>query len=105
MNIAIYRDGKQLYAHSYGVANLELSQANDARRVYPIGSVSKQFVGYCIQLLAHQGKLSVTNDVRRSDGAWLRRQPGELPTLKARSVEEYQNRRSGPHPRSLHVQC
>jgi CubicO group peptidase (beta-lactamase class C family) len=65
MNIAIFRDGKQIYVHSYGMANLELSRPNDARLVYPIGSVSKQFVGYCIQLLAGEGKLSLMDDVRR----------------------------------------
>jgi len=65
MNIAIFRDGKPIYAHSYGMANLELSQPNDARLVYPIGSISKQFTGYCIQLLAREGKLSLSDDVRR----------------------------------------
>jgi CubicO group peptidase (beta-lactamase class C family) len=65
MNIGIFRDGKQVYAHSYGMANLEMPQPNDARLVYPIGSISKQFVGYCIQLLASEGKLSLTDDVRR----------------------------------------
>lgn len=65
MNMAIFHDGKQVYAHSYGMANLEMSQPNDARLVYPIGSISKQFVGYCIQLLASEGKLSLADDVRR----------------------------------------
>lgn len=65
MNIAILRDGKELYAHSYGMANLELSRPNEVGLVYPIGSVSKQFVGYCIQLLASEGKLALTDDVRR----------------------------------------
>ena len=65
MNIAILRDGKQLYTHSYGMANLELSRPNNVSLVYPIGSVSKQFVGYCIQLLASEGKLALTDDVRR----------------------------------------
>jgi CubicO group peptidase (beta-lactamase class C family) len=65
MNIAIFHGGKSVYVHSYGMANLELSQRNDARLVYPIGSISKQFVGYCIQLLASDGKLSLADDVRR----------------------------------------
>jgi CubicO group peptidase (beta-lactamase class C family) len=65
MNIAVFRDGKQIYAHSYGMANLELSQRNEAMLVYPLGSVSKQFVGYCIQLLASEGRLVLTEDVRR----------------------------------------
>lgn len=64
MNIAVFRDGKQVFAHSYGMANLELSQPNDTRLVYPIGSISKQFVGYCIQLLTSEGKLSLTDDIR-----------------------------------------
>ncbi|HZY62778.1 MAG TPA: serine hydrolase domain-containing protein [Edaphobacter sp.] len=65
MSVAIFRNGKQLYAHSYGMANLELSQPNKATLRYPIGSISKQFAGYCIQLLASEGKLSLSDDVRR----------------------------------------
>ena len=65
MNIAVFRDGKPVYAQGYGMASLGLSQPNNARLVYPIGSISKQFVGYCIQLLASEGKLSLTDGVRR----------------------------------------
>jgi CubicO group peptidase (beta-lactamase class C family) len=65
MSVAIFRNGKQLYTHSYGMANLELSQPNRATLIYPLGSISKQFTGYCIQLLASEGKLSLSDDVRR----------------------------------------
>lgn len=65
MSIAIFRNGKQLYVHSYGMANLELLQPNKPTLIYPIGSISKQFTGYCIQLLASEGKLSLSDDVRR----------------------------------------
>ena len=64
MNIAVWRDGKRIYSRSFGMANLEFSQPNDAKLVYPIGSISKQFVGYCIQLLASEGELALRDDAR-----------------------------------------
>lgn len=65
MSVAVFRNGKQLYIHSYGMADLELSQPNKATLIYPIGSISKQFAGHCIQFLASEGKLSLSDDVRR----------------------------------------
>ncbi len=65
MTVAVYRNGKPLYVRGYGLANVELSRPNGPDVIYPIGSISKQFTAFCIQLLAQEGKLSLQDDVRR----------------------------------------
>jgi CubicO group peptidase (beta-lactamase class C family) len=64
-NVLVLKDGQELYAASYGMANLELSRRNTPELVYPIGSLSKQFTAYGIQLLVQEGKLALSDDVRR----------------------------------------
>jgi CubicO group peptidase (beta-lactamase class C family) len=63
--LGVYRDGKILYARGYGMANLELGVANTPQTVFDIGSTSKQFSAFAIQLLAREGKLSLDDDVRK----------------------------------------
>lgn len=65
MNVLVLRDGKQIYSHSFGMANLELSKSNDPASVYAVGSLTKQFTAYCVHLLAQEGKLALTDDVRK----------------------------------------
>ncbi len=47
------------------MANLELGVANTPQTVFDIGSTSKQFSAFAIQLLAREGKLSLDDDVRK----------------------------------------
>jgi CubicO group peptidase (beta-lactamase class C family) len=63
--LGVYRDGRIEYARGYGMANLELAVANTAQTVFDIGSTSKQFAAFSIQLLAREGKLSLDDDVRK----------------------------------------
>ena len=63
--LAVLRDGKIAYAHGYGMANLEHAIPIGARTVFDIGSTSKQFTATCIALLEQDGKLGVTDDVRK----------------------------------------
>ena len=63
--VGVYRDGRILYARGYGMANLELGVPNTPRTVFDIGSISKQFTATAILLLAQEGKLSLTDDVRK----------------------------------------
>src|SRR6202043_3156051 len=63
--LAVYRDGKIIYAKGYGLANLEENVAITPQSVFDIGSTSKQFTAASILLLAKQGKLSVHDDVRK----------------------------------------
>ena len=63
--LAVYRDGKILYAKGYGLANIEESVAINPQSVFDIGSTSKQFTAAAIILLEKQGKLAVNDDVRK----------------------------------------
>jgi CubicO group peptidase (beta-lactamase class C family) len=63
--LGIYRDGAIVYARGYGMANLELGVANSAQTVFDIGSTSKQFTAFAIQLLAQEKKLSLDDDIRK----------------------------------------
>lgn len=66
-SLGVYRDGRIVYARGYGMANLELGVANSPHTVFDIGSTSKQFTAFSIQLLAREGKLSLDDDIRK----WL----------------------------------
>jgi len=63
--LAVYRDGKIIYAKGYGLANIEEDVAITPQSVFDIGSTSKQFTAASILLLEKQGKLSVNDDVRK----------------------------------------
>ena len=63
--LGVYRDGKMLYAKGYGLANIEESVQITPQSVFDIGSTSKQFTAASILLLEKQGKLSVSDDVRK----------------------------------------
>jgi CubicO group peptidase (beta-lactamase class C family) len=63
--LAIYRDGKIMYAKGYGLANIEENVAITPQSVFDIGSTSKQFTAASILLLEKEGKLSVNDDVRK----------------------------------------
>lgn len=63
--VGVYRDGRILYARGYGMANLELGVPNTPRTVFDIGSISKEFTATAVVLLAQEGKLSLSDDVRK----------------------------------------
>ena len=59
------RDGKPLYTHGYGSANLEYDVPITPASIFESGSVAKQFTAAAIVLLAQDGKLSLDDDIRR----------------------------------------
>lgn len=63
--LAIIQDGEIVYKKGYGLANLEHDIPNTPATVYDIASISKQFVAFCVLLLAHRGRLSLDDDVRK----------------------------------------
>ena len=63
--IGIVRNDSLLYSKGYGAANLEYGIPNSPETIYHMASVSKQFTAYCILLLAKEGKLNLTDDVRQ----------------------------------------
>jgi CubicO group peptidase (beta-lactamase class C family) len=63
--VAILRDGKTIYQHCYGMADLENSVPISPSSVFNVGSMAKQFTAFCVLLLAEEGKLALDDDVRK----------------------------------------
>ena len=59
------RDGRVLYTHGYGLANLEYGVPITDTSIFESGSVAKQFTAAAIVLLAQDGKLSLDDDIRK----------------------------------------
>lgn len=57
--VAVLRGGKLVFAKGYGRANLELAAPVNAKTVFRIGSLTKQFTAAAVLLLAEQGKLKI----------------------------------------------
>ena len=62
--LAVTRDGEIIYKQGYGTANLEYDIPITTGTIFDIASVSKQFAGFAIATLAHEGKLSLDDDIR-----------------------------------------
>ncbi|MYC74738.1 beta-lactamase family protein [Candidatus Poribacteria bacterium] len=62
--LAIVREGEVIYKRGYGMANLEYDIPITTRTIFDIASVSKQFAGFAIATLSHEGKLSLNDDIR-----------------------------------------
>ncbi|MCY4265017.1 MAG: serine hydrolase [Gammaproteobacteria bacterium] len=63
--VAYLENGNVLFSKAYGLANLEHEIVWTTDTVSDLGSVSKQFTGMAIALLAEQGKLSLDDDIRQ----------------------------------------
>jgi len=63
--VAIGQAGKPVLARAYGQADLEHHAPNTPETVFEAGSVSKQFTAAAVLLLAQDGKLSLSDDVRK----------------------------------------
>ena len=64
ISVGIQHNGEILLARGYGFADLENRVPATAHTVYRIGSVTKQFTGAAIMLLAEDGLLDVEEDFR-----------------------------------------
>ena len=63
--VAVSLDGKLIYNKAFGMANLEHTVPNTTATIFEAGSVSKQFVAASVLLLAKEGRLSLSDDVRK----------------------------------------
>ena len=63
--VAVSQNGKLVVNKAYGSADLEREVPITANTVFDAGSIRKQFVAAAILLLAEEGKLSLTDDVRK----------------------------------------
>jgi CubicO group peptidase (beta-lactamase class C family) len=63
--LSVMRDGRIIYSHGYGMADLDHDVTITPSTVFHVASMSKQFTAASIVLLAQQGKLSLDDDVRK----------------------------------------
>lgn len=63
--LAVVKDGKIVYSRGYGQASLEYGIPIKPGTVFHSASLSKQFTGFAIQLLAQEGKLSLDDPVKK----------------------------------------
>ncbi|WP_224484512.1 serine hydrolase domain-containing protein [Robertkochia aurantiaca] len=63
--VGIVQNGELIFAKGYGMADLEHDVKITSSSVFYIGSVSKQFVTFCILLLEEQGKLDLDVPIQR----------------------------------------
>ena len=56
--LAVVNEGRIVYQHGYGMANLELGVAITPQSVFDIGSVSKEITAMAMLLLVEDGKVS-----------------------------------------------
>src|SRR6185369_14057308 len=63
--VGLGRDGRAVYTHGYGMANLEYNVPITESTVLESGSVAKQFTAAAVVLLAQDRKLSLDDDIRK----------------------------------------
>ncbi len=68
--VGIFKDGRIIYTRGYGIANLEYALPWTPQAPSRIGSISKQFIGMCIAILAEQGKISLDDNIRKYIPDW-----------------------------------
>ena len=63
--VSVMRDGRVVYAHGYGSANLEYDIPITPSSVFHVASISKQFTAMAVALLVSEGRVSWDDDIRR----------------------------------------
>jgi CubicO group peptidase (beta-lactamase class C family) len=63
--VGIAQKGKTILEKAYGLANLEFDIPNTPSTIFESGSVAKQFTAAAILLLEQDGKLKLTDDIRK----------------------------------------
>ena len=63
--VAVSQNGKLVVNRAYGAADLERDVALSPNSIFDIGSVRKQFVAAAVLVLVEDGKLALTDDIRK----------------------------------------
>jgi CubicO group peptidase (beta-lactamase class C family) len=63
--VGVAQNGKTILEKAYGLANLEFDIPNTPSTIFESGSVAKQFTAAAILLLEQDGKLKLTDDIRK----------------------------------------
>ena len=77
VSVLVLRNGKAVVRRSYGFADLERRTAATPQTNYRLASVTKQFTAASVLLLAQQGKLSISDRLKR----WLPSLPSALDSV------------------------
>ncbi len=62
--VGVVQDGRLTHARGYGMGNLDLGVPLSPRSVFYLASVSKQFTAAAVLVAAHEGHLSLDDEVR-----------------------------------------
>lgn len=63
--LAVITDGQIIYKRGYGMAKLEDGIVMTPSKIFDIGSCSKQFTAACLASLIKEGKVSLSDDIRK----------------------------------------
>lgn len=63
--IAVVRNGKVILRRGYGLANIEHRVPITPSTVFDLASLSKQFTGLAVAMLAAEGKIKLGDDIRK----------------------------------------
>jgi CubicO group peptidase (beta-lactamase class C family) len=63
--VAVSQHGKPVVSRAYGSADLERDVPLNPNSIFDIGSVRKQFVAAAVLLLVEEGRLSLSDDIRK----------------------------------------
>ena len=63
--VVVVRDGQVVFRKGYGYADLEHHVPITTSSVFDVASVSKQFTGLAVSMLIDQGKIGLTDDIRK----------------------------------------
>jgi CubicO group peptidase (beta-lactamase class C family) len=64
-SVIVIREGKVLYKHAYGLADVEAHAAATTKTNYRLASFTKQFTAMCIMILAERHKLNLEDRITR----------------------------------------
>ena len=63
--LSVIQNGSIIYKRGYGCANLEYDIPITPASIFHVASVSKQFTAFAITVLAHQGNLSLDDEIQK----------------------------------------
>src|SRR5215210_548472 len=63
--VAVVRDGKVILRRGYGLASVEHRVAITPSTVFDVASLSKQFTGLAVAVLVSEGKVKLSDDIRK----------------------------------------
>lgn len=64
-SVLVIDNGKELYKKSFGYANFDSKELLNNNSVFELASCSKQFTGMAIMMLAEQGKINYSDNIKK----------------------------------------